>query len=134
MKICFSVVTISENFSQQILRSRFARVVQFKDSGVKKLLLLTLVEDLDECRENLQALLQLLDLSLVCAVDMKLANTMLGLPTYSSTHPCPWCEMHRVDFGVSSRSAQLCSLGTIRQNARLQRAEEGAENLLRRNS
>ena len=79
--------------------SRF--VVQFKDSGVKKLLLLALVEDVDECYENLQALLQLLDLqavSFVCAVDMKLANTVLGLQTCSSTHPCPWREMHRVQL------------------------------------
>ena len=129
MKVCLSVVPISENFSEQPPRSRFARAVQFKDSGVKKLLLLALVEDVDECYENLQALLQLLDLqavSFVCAVDMKLANTVLGLQTCSSTHPCPWCEMHRADFGVSSRRARLRSLGTIRQNAiRYQQAAAG---------
>ena len=64
-------------------------------SGVKKLILLVLVEEVCENYNNLDVILNLLgikELPCVHAFDLKLANSFLGLGECSSTYPCPWCD------------------------------------------
>ncbi|MEE4247028.1 MAG: hypothetical protein V2I33_16565 [Kangiellaceae bacterium] len=108
---------------------RSATNSDFKDGGVKKLLLLAVVEDVPETHVNMQNILHLLSLEsldCVCSMDMKLANIILGLQGSSSAHPCIWCSMHRQDFGHSDRQIELRTLGSIRQAvAEYQLAAEG---------
>lgn len=64
------------------------------------------------------------------AVDMKVANLLLGLQCASSTFPCPWCETHRNDFGGEDKTGNLRTFGNIRQNA--SQYQEAASNYNRK--
>ena len=67
---------------------------RYKDSGVKKLFIIGIVEDILETYDNVKAILTLLGLEkidFVIATDLKLANILLGLSTHSSRFRCPYC-------------------------------------------
>jgi hypothetical protein len=69
----------------------------FKDSGVKKLLLLGISTNTSEDYANLEKFLGALDLnseqfSPVLCADLKVINCALGIMPCASRHPCPYCH------------------------------------------
>ncbi len=67
----------------------------YLNSGVKKLLIVGLVEKVPEMYDNMQTFLrelQLSSISFTAAMDLKLANVICGLQCHASIHPCCWCE------------------------------------------
>ena len=65
------------------------------DCGVKRSLVLALVEDVSEHNGNLSKLLKPLALSDVkysIAFDLKCGNSLFGLSSHSSKYACLWCE------------------------------------------
>ena len=69
----------------------------FKDSGVRKLMIIGIIEDVQESYDNLKVILDQIDFEALgndcCynlyAFDMKVANVFLGLGTSASKYPCP---------------------------------------------
>ena len=87
----FKKISQKKNFSYA--QGIFAR--QFKDSGVKALIILGIVEDVNESYDNIKMLMNktgIPNIDYMGAYDMKLALTALGLGPASSTHSCPWCN------------------------------------------
>ena len=89
-------------FHQNIKRLRYNENVvesKFKDSGVKKVLLLGLSQDTEENYANISKLWNLLQINDrfkgTLATDLKLANILFGLMSHASTYPCTWCFAHK---------------------------------------
>ena len=74
--------------------SEGGQVYKGKLSGVKRLIILVNVPDINESWSNLKKLWDLAGINkisyLLCA-DIKLSLTALGLQTATSMHPCPYC-------------------------------------------
>ena len=71
LKVCVNIVRCDADDPER--RMKGACSTRFQDSGVKKLLILAIVENVIENYDNLKAVMSLLDLesvSFVCAVDM----------------------------------------------------------------
>ena len=85
----------------------------FKDSGVKKLFILGIVEDKCEMYENLREILQNLHFKLskefCLAGDLKVCNIVAGLQSHSSKYPCTWCYA----TAPYAKKAKLRTLGQI---------------------
>ena len=102
---------------------------QTKDNGVKQLLIIGIVSDISETYDNMQKLLSFLDFQSMSdtiryAVDLKLANILLGLGGHTSSYPCHICtwkyEMPRKgarQASVATQNPQLRTLGMQRQLA-----------------
>lgn len=87
---------------------------RFLDSGVKKLFILAIAPSVTENYENVQTLLQCLNLQTLdfsLATDLKLCNIVMGLQSYSSKHPCTFCEGESPWKG----KAKLRTFGRIRK-------------------
>ena len=72
-----------------------ANLGEFKDSGVKKLMILAIAFDVKENYANIKLVfdtLQLNDLKFTLAADLKLLNIIVGIQSHSSMFPCTWCE------------------------------------------
>jgi hypothetical protein len=124
MKVCLNLLSVTEHSSDQPgSRGSYAQGACssiFRDSSVKKLILLAIVPEVAESYGNLETILQLLNLdgfNFALAVDMKLANAVLGLQSASSTHPCPWCDLGKPNFNRPDRIGELRSFGAIREHA-----------------
>lgn len=77
---------------------------KLRDSGVKKLILLAIVPEVQETHFNISQIWNLLKLNDVIkkfenkvsiSADLKLINILLGLMSHSSFHPCRWCDANR---------------------------------------
>ena len=71
---------------------------RFKHSGVKKVMILAIIPDIQENYVNikriwLEAGLDKIRRNYTIAIDLKLCNVLLGLMSHSSTHPCCWCDV-----------------------------------------
>ena len=67
-----------------------------KDSGVKRLFVLFMGQDIPENYFNISQILDILDLetlNFALACDLKLLNIILGLQSHSSKHGCSWCDV-----------------------------------------
>ncbi|KAK6181780.1 hypothetical protein SNE40_009567 [Patella caerulea] len=125
LKFCLNVVSCEGEGAGSLPSKRakyqdgaFAK--NFVDSGVKKLIIIAIVEHVKETYDNFTSVLELVELDkvdFVAAFDLKLANAFLGLGTHSSTCPCPWCELPKSEFGNHDRIINLRTLGAIRRNA-----------------
>ena len=107
-------MTAQDKSSSQI-PSRKKQPVCFKDTGVKKLIILGIVEDIPENHSTLKAMLKILNLKKLSpkfSTDLKVANLLCGLQGHSSTHSCIWCQ------GKSpwEKTALLRTLGSLRKN------------------
>ncbi len=63
----------------------------FKDSGVKKSLLLSMAEDIQENYDNMKKLCEQLDVAALnfdLACDLKLGNILMGLQSHGAAFPC----------------------------------------------
>lgn len=115
LKICLTVQPCSEDSSTTKMKS-----CSFRDSGVKKLLILAAVKNIPENYKNVLTLWSALTLThdfdfltgCTYAMDLKMANIMLGLMAHSSSHPCSWCNIHKNDLG---NQGELRTLGSLRQ-------------------
>ena len=93
----------------------------FKDGGVKKLLILVIVQDIAETYFNAKTILNLLHIEkidFVIATDYKLCNILLGLSTHSSKYRCPYCKLPYDEFCNHRREilqSDLRTLGDIRE-------------------
>uniref|UniRef100_A0A1I8HAM9 CCHC-type domain-containing protein n=1 Tax=Macrostomum lignano TaxID=282301 RepID=A0A1I8HAM9_9PLAT len=110
LKVCVSVTVDDRGCTSS------AQFNRFMDSGVKKILILALVEDVKECYQNVSVLMSTIDISSInftLACDFKLANIISGIQSHSSSHPCLYCE-GRPPWEVP---AQRGTLGSIRHLA-----------------
>ena len=126
LKVCLNLQRKDDDLSKQATKwsySKGACSSQFKDSGVNKLIILGMVEDVCESYDNLKTMINLTGLqnfNFANAFDMKLANTFLGLSTAASSHPCPWCEQGKKDFANKDTfltGGKLRTLSSIRENS-----------------
>jgi hypothetical protein len=88
----------------------------FKDSGVKRQLLVAIAENVSENYDNVKQILDKLCLermSFVLSCDMKLANIICGLQSHSSAHPCTWCDIESKNL---HHSGELRTFGSIRSD------------------
>ena len=76
--------------------------IKFSLDSVKKIFILALAENVKESYDNLQIMLrpmELQNIKLYCAVDLKVASLLLGIQCASATCPCIYCELNRNKFG-----------------------------------
>ncbi len=127
LKVCLNLDVVDSDNSPK-KKAKFAYkegacASEFKDSGVKKIIILAIVENVTESHGNLKIILDLLgiqNIDCVHAMDMKAANAFIGIGTASSTFPCTWCEMKKSEFGNEEflfTGGNLRTLGSIRKNA-----------------
>ena len=114
VKICLSVFELIPHKE----RSRALSLgKKFKDSGVKKALIIGLVPDIQENYVNIKRLwisvcLHSLRNQYTIATDLKLCNTLLGLQSHSSSHPCCWCDAVK---GKLELKGKLCTYGSLEE-------------------
>lgn len=100
LKVCVSIQCFEhelDSAQRNIKRQRYQEGLsakKFKDSGVKKILLIGLVPQMQENYDNivkLWSLLKINDLKGTIATDLKLANILTGIMSHASSFPCTWC-------------------------------------------
>ena len=91
VKVCLNV--IDKSLTSHVGSSR--KKDKYKDSGVKKIFILAVVEDKCEMYENLREILQHLHLHIskewCLAGDLKVCNIIVGIGSHTSKYPCTWC-------------------------------------------
>ena len=132
LKICLTIHSQKEEdekqrIEEERLRSPTKKVQKkrrssidkdFKNSGIKKLMILALVEQLPERYENVDQLLGLLNIeefTFYCCCDLKLQNVLAGINAHGSTYPCAYCFGKRPDY--LDAKARPRTFGEIRQYA-----------------
>jgi hypothetical protein len=113
LKICLNLIDMTPPKSPTASPEAKKQSV-FKDSGVKKLIVLAIMQDTQERYENIKEILGVLhlkDIDFSVAADMKLINIVIGIQSYGSTYPCAWCE----STGTLTTDGQERTLGRIRQ-------------------
>ena len=113
MKICLSVFDFKNSTSPSKVLAK-----EFKDSGVKKVLVIGIVSNVQENYINLKALwinigIHLLNKDFTIATDLKLCNILLGLMSHSSLHPCCWCDVDKHNLDKKGNQRTLGSLSKI---------------------
>lgn len=96
MKVCLSIFNLDEKAKEFWSTKRLGE--RFQDSGVKKVLILGIVPDIQENYVNIKRLwletgIDRIARKFTIATDLKLCNILLGLQSHSSTHPCCWCNI-----------------------------------------
>ena len=133
LKVCINIEKFDESSKDDKQNKKWSYAAgacskDFKDSGVRKLMIIGIIEDAQESYDNLKVILDLIDFEALendcCynsyAFDMKVANVFLGLGTATSTYPCPWCEVPKDKFTTFTRSSmemKLRDLKSIRDHA-----------------
>ena len=92
-KICLSVFQLQRNTAGYGKRLD----EKFKDSGLKKIIILAIVPEVQENYANLKRLwleagIDKITRGYTIATDPKLCNILLGMMSHSSSHPCCWCD------------------------------------------
>ena len=67
-----------------------------QETSAKRRLLVAVVENISKTYENLKNILSLfgtIDVAFFIACGMRLSNTICGIQSYSSKHPCCWCDV-----------------------------------------
>ena len=89
---------------------------RYKDSGVKKLFIICIVEGILETYDNVKTILNLVKIDkidFVIATDLKLANILLGLSSHSSKFRCPYCNIPFGDFHLPHRKPCRANLRDV---------------------
>lgn len=119
LKLCLSIQSEDQPESADRKRQKFEDGVaakRFKDSGVKKLIILALVQSCQENYENVNLLFSAVNISnlgATFAVDLKMANILAGIMSHSSMYPCTWCDAAQHQLG---EAAVLRTIGSIIDN------------------
>ena len=110
LKICLPVFQLKRytSYGRRILNERF------NDSGVKNLIILAIVPDIQENYANLKRLwleagIDKIARSYTITAYLKLCNIFLGMMSHSSTHPCCWCDVKNTGLG---KKVQLRTIGS----------------------
>ena len=108
MKVCLSIFNLDEKAQESWSTKRLGK--RFQDSGVKKVIVLGIVPDIEENYVNIKRLwletgIDRIARKFTIATDLKLCNIFLGLQSHSSTHPCSW--MRWVTSKIKGRQEQL---------------------------
>lgn len=98
--------------------SEGSQAKKFQDSGVKKLIVIGVVEDVKETYDNMELLLKELDLEKIehfTTLDLKALNAICGIESASSaTHCCPYCETPKCDFDtIDEKDIVYRSVGSL---------------------
>ena len=117
MKICLSIFE-SESKPPPAIKKRKRLGERFKDSGVKNVVVIGIVPDIQENYLNVKRLwletrLDSLTRAYTIAMDLKLCNVLLGLMSHSSSHPFGWCDINKNNLnhkGVLRNIDNLLSL------------------------
>ena len=102
-------------------KKKSAKSREYKDGGVKKLVIIAIVQDIAETYFNAKTILNLLSIEkidFVIATDYKLCNILLGLSSHSSKYRCPYCKVPYDEFCNHRRQilqSDLRTLGDIRE-------------------
>ena len=122
-KVCINIYADPEEITKPhakkfaVQNSKGSAPAKFKDSGVKKLLLLAIVEGIPETYDNVKVIFMALDIEHVdfcLACDLKLTNIVFGLQSHSSTYPCVYC-LSKKGF---SESGLLRTLGFLKESVK----------------
>lgn len=98
LKLCCSVVELLDDEDKNSSLKTNKKLKIFKDSGVKKLLILAIAASTQENYDNVSKLWSLLEMNKfkgTFAADLKLINILLGIMPHSSSYPCAWCNSHK---------------------------------------
>lgn len=120
MKFCLSIFSV-DNDSKPRRRSKMES--SFRNSSVKKIIIICIIPELQETHSNVRKVMELLnftnlDIKFTFAMDFKLANIVAGIQAHGCTFPCLWCECPKKDFStVRSKQYPLRTLGGVRSNA-----------------
>lgn len=109
LKICMSIQSDeSELEPSPKKRQKYSEEVaskSFQDSGVKKLIILGLVQNVQESYGNVKDLWSDIGIDSKhgkVAADLKLCNIMAGIMPASSSYPCTWCEVPKGSLETST--------------------------------
>ena len=103
LKMSLGVLETTPEPTSPVLKSPKLCSSSFKDSGVKKQLLIAISEGMPETYENIQNLLKLTQsnsIHFVLFCDMKVANIICGIQSHASKHPCCWCDADSSKLGL----------------------------------
>ncbi len=124
LKLCLNVIEEPRTPSQSpVAKKPPAGASRFLDSGVKKLLVVAIVANVQENYHNVKTLLDasnipISSLQFSLGTDMKLANILCGIMQHSSVHPCCWCEISR-EYSITPETVpKRRTLGRIREFVR----------------
>jgi hypothetical protein len=95
LKICINITGAQENSQSTPAKKPGISNRFHQDSGVKKLLIVAIAEDLQENYHNLKVMLSAINIASVrfsIACDFKLANILAGIQSHASAHPCCYCD------------------------------------------
>ena len=119
MKFCLSVVdksSLENETSKNPPTERSLTQCVAKDTGVKRQMLVAVIEDFPEIYENVHQVWSLVgcgDVKLFVACDLKMVNILYGLQAHSSSHPCAWCD---IDAQNLEDAGTLRTLGSLRES------------------
>ena len=110
LKICMSAFNMR---NQKLIKDSINQ--KFKDSGVKKVLILGITPGVQENYSNVKKMwlecgLDKLDYHYTIATDLKLCNILLGLMNHSSMHPCCWCDIDKNNLDKKGNPRTYSSL------------------------
>lgn len=111
MKICLSIFNLNEGDESEQIRM----TARFKNSGVKRTIIIALVPDVQENYYNIKRLwleagIDKFSRRFTIATDLKLCNILLGLMSHSSSHPCSWCDIAKEKLHLKGVSRTIGSI------------------------
>lgn len=121
LKICMSLQSVESELEPKMKKRRTfsddtCPSQLFQDSGVKKLFIIGLVQNVQEGYENVKQLwsdIGIDELNGTTSADLKLCNIMSGVMPCSSTYPCCYCEVSKENLEGSSN---LRTIKNIKEN------------------
>ena len=118
-KVSLSLISEHQTEQQSPVKKsiKLASSENFKNTGVKKQLIVAISENTPETFGNVKLILDLMQVNelidkLILSCDMKLANIICGIQSHSSKHPCYWCNIESTSL---NNCGQLRIFGTIRE-------------------
>ena len=108
-KVCLQAVNLSKTSSG-------VKSEDYLSTGVKKIFIVAIVEDISENFVNISQILSLLntkDIHHLMVCDLKVANILCGLQGHTSKHPCCFCEVERESLHQDGAPR---TLGSLRRN------------------
>ena len=114
-KICLQVINLTEDSkSSETRKLSFQKEVI--STSVKKVFILSIVQDISESYSNLSQLLKILEVQKIKALiacDLKVANLLCGIQAHSSKHPCCYCVINSDNL---ADCGELRTFGSLRQD------------------
>ena len=136
LKMTLNVKKVEDDFSSPAhKRSTYkegAYPKGFKDSGVKRSIIILFAEGVTESWWNQNQMTKLIAFSFLelsspfITNDLSLSPKFCGCSTAMSTYPCPWCKLKRLEFGDFTKRGEYRTVGEIDHYARLY--QEGVRN------